>query len=99
MIISVDKLKAGDKLIKDVINLNGTQISSAGATVTEVLLLRFKTWSIKEVEIESEKSEPDAVKHLTNEDFATLGINPIMDKILTIAERIKSQRVKNMAVK
>jgi len=99
MRIGIEQLKIGDKLTQDVINLNGTCIAQSGTVVDEVLLRRCKTWLIKTVEIETEKSQDSTPDHPLSEGVASMGVNPVMDKILQVAERIKNQRFQKMVAK
>jgi len=99
MKISIEQLKIGDRLTQDVINLNGTRIAQAGSVVDEVLFRRCKTWLIKAVEIESEKITDMPIEHSSGEGLASMGVNPVMDKILRVADKIKSQRLSKLVDK
>lgn len=99
MKIGIEQLKIGDKLTEDIVNLNGTRIAQAGSIVDEVLFRRCKTWLIKTVEIESEKSTDMPIEHTAGDGIASMGVNPVMDKILQVAEKIKSQRLSKLVAK
>ena len=87
----ISEIFVGDILLEDVVNINGTIILNKNEAITQNHLLILKMWGVKQLDIKTSFVENDEQKFEKKRSIA--GINEITDKILMIADEIKSKRV------
>jgi len=93
MLVNVNELNLGQIVAADILNANDAVIIEKGAIVDEKKLRRLKMWGIKEVEISDGSGiKKDPVLE-QKESGSKVKVNKIMDKILSVSEVIKSERI------
>lgn len=93
MQVNVNELKFGQIVATDILNANDVVIIEKGVTIDEKKLRRLKMWGIKEVEISDGSGAKNDSIFEQSESNSKVRINKIMDKILSVSEVIKSERI------
>lgn len=82
--LSIDDIKPGMKLEKDVQERSGRVLLRAGTEITERHLNIFRTWGVAEVDIESMSREEVAAQAAREVDpEAMLAAEPYLDPLFT----------------
>ena len=93
MRVNVNELKFGQIVATDILNANDVVIIEKGAAIDEKKLRRLKMWGVKEIELsDGSGAKKDSIFE-QSESNSKVSINKIMDKILSISEVIKSERI------